>query len=171
MSNLCSSFCGQLQYPFASGDNVGIKLHWGEKGNKSFLPPDYAREIAALADRQRSKTISFLIRQCSIPAADAPPKILSRLPRLTATQPNFWDVRLLSPTAWMGGMLFQFPRATNISKPFRWEMCLIRHRVLSSFPISRDTWFLCSAEPSKISPWDLLPARRNSECIPIIIRF
>jgi uncharacterized Fe-S center protein len=25
---------------------VGIKLHWGEKGNRSFLPPVYARQIA-----------------------------------------------------------------------------------------------------------------------------
>ena len=37
---------GQFRYPFASGDSVGIKLHWGERGNKSYLPPDYAKEIA-----------------------------------------------------------------------------------------------------------------------------
>ena len=48
---------------------------------------------------------------------------------------------------------------------------MIRRRVLLSFPISRDTWFLCLAEQSRISPWDLPPARRNSGCIPIIIRF
>jgi len=32
--------------PFRPGDRVGIKLHWGEKGNRSFLSPAYAREIA-----------------------------------------------------------------------------------------------------------------------------
>ncbi|MEN6621365.1 MAG: DUF362 domain-containing protein [Smithella sp.] len=32
--------------PFKSGDSIGIKLHWGEEGNKHFLPPVYAREIA-----------------------------------------------------------------------------------------------------------------------------
>lgn len=31
--------------PFTSGDTVGIKIHWGEKGNHSFLHPRYAREI------------------------------------------------------------------------------------------------------------------------------
>ncbi len=36
-----------MQHPFATGDNVGIKLHWGERGNKGFLSPDYAKEIVA----------------------------------------------------------------------------------------------------------------------------
>jgi len=36
----------QFQFPFAAGDRIGIKLHWGERGNEGFLPPDYAREIA-----------------------------------------------------------------------------------------------------------------------------
>lgn len=31
--------------PFKSGDSIGIKLHWGEKGNKNYLSPLYAREI------------------------------------------------------------------------------------------------------------------------------
>lgn len=31
--------------PFKSGDSIGIKLHWGERGNKNFLSPVYAREI------------------------------------------------------------------------------------------------------------------------------
>ncbi len=38
---------GQFHVPFTSGDSVGIKLHWGERGNKGYLPPDYAKEIAA----------------------------------------------------------------------------------------------------------------------------
>ncbi len=36
----------RLTLPYRSGDRVGIKLHWGERGNKTFLPPDYAREVA-----------------------------------------------------------------------------------------------------------------------------
>jgi len=36
----------KMEAPFRGGDRVGIKLHWGERGNRSFLPPDYAREIA-----------------------------------------------------------------------------------------------------------------------------
>lgn len=35
----------KTEKPFKRGDSVGIKLHWGEKGNKNFLPPVYAREI------------------------------------------------------------------------------------------------------------------------------
>jgi len=30
---------GDLNHPFVKGDSVGIKLHWGEKGNRSYLPP------------------------------------------------------------------------------------------------------------------------------------
>ena len=31
--------------PFTAGNRVGIKIHWGERGNKKFLHPRYAREI------------------------------------------------------------------------------------------------------------------------------
>jgi uncharacterized Fe-S center protein len=34
-----------LKHPFGAGQKVGIKLHWGEKGNHTFLPPGLAREI------------------------------------------------------------------------------------------------------------------------------
>jgi uncharacterized Fe-S center protein len=34
-----------IQVPFKKNDSIGIKLHWGEIGNKNFLPPIYAREI------------------------------------------------------------------------------------------------------------------------------
>lgn len=34
-----------LVVPYKRGDKVGVKLHWGERGNESFLPPFYAREI------------------------------------------------------------------------------------------------------------------------------
>lgn len=34
-----------LSTPFAAGESVGIKLHWGERGNRNFLHPRYAREI------------------------------------------------------------------------------------------------------------------------------
>jgi hypothetical protein len=37
---------GDLNHPFVKGDSVGIKLHWGEKGNRSYLPPIFAREMA-----------------------------------------------------------------------------------------------------------------------------
>lgn len=50
---------GKLRVPFASGDHVGIKLHWGERGNKSFLPPDYAREIIAWLMTRKMKPFIF----------------------------------------------------------------------------------------------------------------
>ena len=31
--------------PYRPGDKVGIKIHWGERGNEGFLPPLYTREI------------------------------------------------------------------------------------------------------------------------------
>jgi uncharacterized protein len=50
---------GQIQAPFVSGDTVGIKLHWGERGNKGYLPPDYAKEIAAWLIAQGAKPFVF----------------------------------------------------------------------------------------------------------------
>ncbi|MBN1546734.1 MAG: DUF362 domain-containing protein, partial [Syntrophaceae bacterium] len=35
----------RLESPYRRGDVVGIKLHWGERGNLRFLPPLYTREI------------------------------------------------------------------------------------------------------------------------------
>ncbi len=37
----------KMQHPFREGDSVGVKLHWGELGNNSYLHPEYAREIVA----------------------------------------------------------------------------------------------------------------------------
>ena len=37
----------KVRHPFAPGDAVGIKLHWGERGNESFLEPVYARTIVS----------------------------------------------------------------------------------------------------------------------------
>jgi uncharacterized Fe-S center protein len=34
-----------IMKPFTAGDTVGIKIHWGEKGNEGFLSPLYTREI------------------------------------------------------------------------------------------------------------------------------
>src|SRR4030042_6221715 len=40
---------GQLLHglgkPFSPGETVGIKIHWGERGNAGFLPPRYTRKI------------------------------------------------------------------------------------------------------------------------------
>lgn len=50
---------GQLQSPFSAGDHIGIKLHWGERGNKGFLPPDYAKEIASWLIARQTKPFVF----------------------------------------------------------------------------------------------------------------
>jgi uncharacterized Fe-S center protein len=34
-----------LSTPFVAGESIGIKVHWGERGNNDFLPPYYTREI------------------------------------------------------------------------------------------------------------------------------
>jgi uncharacterized Fe-S center protein len=49
----------QLKPPFNVGDKVGIKLHWGERGNRSFLPPVYAREIVRWLWEQETKPFLF----------------------------------------------------------------------------------------------------------------
>jgi len=48
-----------LAHPFAAGDTVGIKLHWGERGNHSFLEPVYAREIVRWLTSLGAKTLYF----------------------------------------------------------------------------------------------------------------
>jgi uncharacterized protein len=45
--------------PFSPGDRVGIKLHWGERGNRSHLAPLYAREIVAWLLDQGMKPFVF----------------------------------------------------------------------------------------------------------------
>lgn len=35
----------RLESPFSAGASVGIKIHWGERKNRSFLHPGYTREI------------------------------------------------------------------------------------------------------------------------------
>ena len=49
----------QFQPPFAPGDRVGIKLHWGERGNEGYLPPDYAKEISRWLTAQGAKPFVF----------------------------------------------------------------------------------------------------------------
>ena len=49
----------QFKPPFASGDSVGIKLHWGERGNRGYLPPDYAKEIAGWLIAKGAKPFVF----------------------------------------------------------------------------------------------------------------
>jgi uncharacterized Fe-S center protein len=50
---------GDLKAPFRKGDRVGIKLHWGERGNHSFLPPVYARVIAEWLEKKGAKPFVF----------------------------------------------------------------------------------------------------------------
>jgi uncharacterized Fe-S center protein len=45
--------------PFAPGDRVGIKVHWGEKGNEGFLSPRYVREIVTWISESGSSPFVF----------------------------------------------------------------------------------------------------------------
>ncbi|MHB8908299.1 MAG: DUF362 domain-containing protein [Syntrophales bacterium] len=45
--------------PFSSGDRVGIKIHWGEKGNESFLPPSYTQTIVRWLQESGLKPFVF----------------------------------------------------------------------------------------------------------------
>jgi uncharacterized protein len=53
--HVLSSLLQEMESPFKKGDSVGIKLHWGELGNRSFLPPIYAREIVKWLTEQETK--------------------------------------------------------------------------------------------------------------------
>jgi uncharacterized Fe-S center protein len=50
---------GKMDHPFQKGDSVGIKLHWGERGNHSYLPPEYTREIVRWLHEKGVKPFVF----------------------------------------------------------------------------------------------------------------
>jgi len=54
-----SSLLGDFITPFIAGTEVGIKLHWGERGNHSFLSPVYAKEIVEWLFTQGTKPFVF----------------------------------------------------------------------------------------------------------------
>lgn len=53
------SLLASLDHPFTRGNSVGIKLHWGERGNMSFLDPVYAREVVRWLLSQEIKPFIF----------------------------------------------------------------------------------------------------------------
>lgn len=53
-------FLSNLEIPFISNDSkIGIKVHWGEPGNVTFLPPDYTRETAQYVLNKKGKPFIF----------------------------------------------------------------------------------------------------------------
>lgn len=49
----------ELKSPFRSGQEVGIKLHWGERGNHTFLPAGLAKEIVRWLQEQGTTPFVF----------------------------------------------------------------------------------------------------------------
>jgi uncharacterized protein len=54
-----SALLREMSVPFSPGDRVGIKLHWGERGNRTHLPPAYAKGIARWLLDQGMKPFVF----------------------------------------------------------------------------------------------------------------
>jgi len=50
---------GKMDHPFQKGDSIGIKLYWGERGNHSYLPPEYTREIVRWLHEKGVKPFVF----------------------------------------------------------------------------------------------------------------
>ncbi|MCD6418387.1 DUF362 domain-containing protein [bacterium] len=59
LASLRKIFTKMKKIPFGSGDTVGIKIHWGERGNVSFLPPEYTREIVRWLKSMGAKPFVF----------------------------------------------------------------------------------------------------------------
>ena len=53
------SLLAQLKHPFKQGERIGVKLHWGEKGNHTFLPPVFAKEIVGWLQGLGAKPFVF----------------------------------------------------------------------------------------------------------------
>lgn len=54
-----AALLADMKSPFKRGNTVGIKLHWGERGNRSFLPPVYTKEIVQWLHKQGTKPFIF----------------------------------------------------------------------------------------------------------------
>ena len=52
------SLLSTLSPPCGTGD-VGIKVHWGERGNRSFLSPVYVREIVRWLQKAGGRPFVF----------------------------------------------------------------------------------------------------------------
>jgi hypothetical protein len=57
--NSLKSVLDELKLPYSPGDRIGIKLHWGEIGNKNYLPPIYAKEIVGWLKTKKLKPFVF----------------------------------------------------------------------------------------------------------------
>jgi len=56
MASALSSLLKHIELPWVvEGARIGIKLHWGEPGNITFLPPDYARSVAGDISRRGAR--------------------------------------------------------------------------------------------------------------------
>ncbi len=55
-----AEYLSNLNLPFLSRDSkIGIKVHWGEPGNVTFLPPDYAGTVAKYLLNNKTKPFVF----------------------------------------------------------------------------------------------------------------
>ena len=57
--DILRSLLSSMKMPCTEPGEVGIKLHWGERGNHSFLPPVYAREIVRWLKAQGHQPFIF----------------------------------------------------------------------------------------------------------------
>jgi uncharacterized Fe-S center protein len=57
--NALQSLLNKMKVPYQRGDSIAVKLHWGERGNTSFLSPHYAREIVQWLVRKNVKPFIF----------------------------------------------------------------------------------------------------------------
>jgi len=65
---------GQFRAPFTSGDDVGIKLHWGNGGIKAIYLLTMQKKSPYGLSHMGQNHLS-LIQLCSIPVAAAPARI------------------------------------------------------------------------------------------------
>jgi uncharacterized Fe-S center protein len=49
------SLLENFKSPFTKGDSIAVKLHWGERGNRSYLPPIYAKHVVQWLIEQGTK--------------------------------------------------------------------------------------------------------------------
>lgn len=54
---------GIISKAFGAGDNLAVKVHFGEKGNTTFLPPDFAK---AICGELKGKVKSLDLVECTV---------------------------------------------------------------------------------------------------------
>ena len=152
-----------MEAPFGRGDRVGIKLHWGERGNRTHLPPFYARQIARWLIDQGAKPFVFDTSVLYSGGRRTGKDSLETAARHGYT-PAYLGCEVLIADGLDGRSVVDLPCAYKHFKSVQAGEVFSRAEGFVIFSTSRPTSRRVSAGPSRTFPWASAPVPRSSAC-------